>query len=103
MVIATCAPLVMWYAVRMPATQTLQDEARTLIRDADFVKAWPAEVKAVLAKTLQTEGEVPAYAVREVQRALAEARRIERKCAKDIEQGEKTLSHAEKRRLAGAK
>lgn len=92
----------MTYTVGMTTT-TLQSEARSLIRDADFVKAWPAEVKQVLATALRTEGDLPLYAVKEVRWALKEAQRIERKCAKDIEAGERTLSHAEKRRVLAAR
>ena len=85
-------------------TETLQSEARSVVHDAEFIPAWPAEVKAVFVKALQTKGELPAYAEKEVRWAMKEAQRIERKCAKDIEVGEASLSHAERRRvLAGAK
>jgi hypothetical protein len=81
----------------MTTDNTIQAQARAIVRDADFVQAWPAEVKAILVKALRTEGEFPGYAVKEVRWAMKEAQRIERKCVKDIEQGEKSLTHAEKR------
>lgn len=87
------------YAVGM----TLQEEVRSVVRDAEFVKFWPATVKDVLIKALRTEGDIPAFAEFEVKNALRDAQRIERKFIKDIEQGEKSLSQADRRRLAVSK
>jgi hypothetical protein len=84
-------------------TNTLQIQARDAIAFAEFREAWPIEVRRILVKAVRTEGDMPAFAVKEVQWALKEARRIESKFAKDIEAGERTLSHAERRRLVGAR
>ncbi len=86
----------------MTTDTALQSAVRALIQDAEFIKAWSGEVKFVLAKALRTEGELPPFADKEVRWAMGEARAIERKCVRDIEAGEKTLSQADKRRLVGA-
>jgi hypothetical protein len=81
-------------------TDTLQVQARNAIGFAEFREAWPIEVRRILVKAVKTEGEFPGYAVKEVRWALKEAQRVERKCAKDIEAGERVLTHAEKRARA---
>lgn len=83
----------------MTDTITLQDEVRALVKRADFVAAWPTEVKQTLARALQTADELPAYAVKEVRWAMKQARNIESKCERDILEGQRTLSHADRRRL----
>lgn len=87
----------------MTTSNTLQEQARNVVREADFVPAWPAEVKAVLVKALCTTGDLPLYAEKEVRWAIKEAQRIERKCEKDIAVGEASLSHSQRRTLVGAK
>lgn len=87
------------YSVGMTTETNLQSQALTTIANAEFRQAWPIEVRRVLVKAVRTEGEMPAYAVTQVRWALKEARNIERRFAKDIEAGERTMSHAERRRL----
>lgn len=84
-------------------TTNLQKEAAVVIGTAEFRDAWPIEVRKALVRAAQTEGEFPAYAVRGVERALRDARNIERRMAKDIEVGEAALSQADRRRLAAAR
>jgi len=78
---------------------TLQEQAAQVVGTADFRSFWPLEVRLTLVRAAKTEGEMPAYAVRVVERALRDARGIERRMAKDIEAGEATLSQVDKRRL----
>lgn len=87
------------YSDGMTENNTLQSEAVTTIANADFRLAWPIEVRLALVKAARTEGEFPEYAVKETKWALKEARRIETKCARDIEQGEATLSHTQRKVL----
>lgn len=77
----------------------LQADAIACIRGADFREAWPIDVRKALVRAAQTEDEFPAYAVRLTERALRTAHAIERRMARDIEVGEASLSHAERRRL----
>lgn len=79
---------------------TLQAEAREVIASAEFRTAWPIDVRKALVRAAQTEGDLPAYATREVTWALREARNLERRMAHDIAVGEAGLSQADKRRLA---
>lgn len=79
---------------------TLQEQATNLIADADFRTAWPIETRKILVRAARTEGEMPAYAVKRVKAALAEARNIERRMERDIAQGQRNLSHADRKRLA---
>lgn len=78
---------------------TLQQEATNAIANAEFRQAWPIEARRVLVRAAKTEGEFPAFAVKEVRWALKAVKAVEDKCARDIEQGERSLSHAERRRL----
>jgi hypothetical protein len=84
----------------------LRREAAQVIADADFRSAWPIEVRRVLVRAANTEGDflsgVPLYAVKEVAWALRTARDIERRMAKDIAVGEASLSHAQRKALAKA-
>lgn len=80
-------------------SNTLQSDAINMIATAEFRAAWPIEVRRVLVKAAKTEGEFPTYAEKEVRWALKSARDVENKCSRDIEAGERTLSHAEKRRV----
>ncbi len=80
----------------------LRERAALAITNAEFRSVWPIEVRRSLVRAAQTEWEFPEYAVKETKWALAEARRIEQKCSRDIEQGERNLSQSDRRRL-GAK
>lgn len=87
----------------MTRTDLLQQDAARAIGDADFRSAWPIEVRKALVRAAKTEGEFPPYAVRETRWALKAAADVERRMRRDIEVGEAALSHADRRRLVGAK
>lgn len=89
------------YGVHM--TTDYQQDARDAIANAEFRDAWGLGVRKALVRAAQTEGEFPAYAIREVVWALREAKGIERRLSKDIVVGEANLSQADKRRLASAR
>lgn len=78
----------------------LQQDAANVIAHADFRDFWPLKTRLVLVRAAQTEGEFPPYAVRDVERALRDARGIERRMAKDIAVGEANLSQAQRKALA---
>lgn len=75
---------------------TYQDQARRAIADADFRQCWPVDVRQTLVKAALTEGELPAYAIRPVERALRVAAAVEKRLGRDIEVGEANLTHAQK-------
>lgn len=79
---------------------TLQTEATNAIANAEFREFWPIEVRKTLVRAANTEGEMPLYAVKMVERALRDARNIERRMARDIEVGEASLSQAQRKVLA---
>lgn len=78
----------------------LRGAAIEAIQEADFRSFWPVETRKDLVRAAKTEGEFYPYAVRIVERALRDARNIERRMAKDIEAGEAVLSQADRKRLA---
>lgn len=77
----------------------LRQSAIDTIAGADFRHTWPIDVRRTLVDAAKTEGEIPAYAVRQVERALRVAQAIEKRLSRDIEIGEGNLSHADKQRL----
>lgn len=85
----------------MPVVNTdpLAIEARKLIREADFTRAWPADVKAALGRAIRTEGTLPPFAAKEVRWALKVARAVERRMNKDIEMGMRNLTQQQRRDL----
>lgn len=87
----------------MASNTHLKSSAVETIANAEFRQAWPIEVRKALVRATKQEGEFPAYADKHVRWALAQARDIERRMARDIEVGEKSLSHAERKRLAAAR
>lgn len=84
----------------MTSNTSLQEQARSLIANADFRVAWPIDVRQTLVKAVLTEGEMPVFAVRTVERAIRTAQAIEKNLARDIEQGEANLTHAQRKALA---
>lgn len=76
---------------------TLQEQARSAIAYADFRDSWPIGVRQTLTRAVLTEGELPAYAVRTVERALRTAAAIEKRLNRDIEVGEASLTHAQRK------
>ena len=76
---------------------TLQEQARSTVANADFRQCWPIGVRQTLVKAVLTEGELPAYAVPTVERALRVAAAIEKRMARDIEVGESKLTHAQRK------
>jgi hypothetical protein len=54
----------------MTNSTTYQDQARRAIADADFRQCWPVNVRQTLVRAAFTEGELPAYAIRQVENAL---------------------------------
>jgi len=84
----------------MTNNNSLQDQARNTIVEADFRLAWPVDVRKTLVKAAMTPGEMPPFAVGLVTRALRTAERIEKNLARDIEQGEANLTHAQRKALA---
>lgn len=81
-------------------TTNYAKEAADVIASAEFRDFWPRNVRKTLVRAAQTEGEFPPYAVRDTERALRAARNLERKMAKDIEIGEKSLTQAQRKALA---
>lgn len=79
---------------------SLQSQAAEVVGNAEFRDFWPFNVRRTLARAALTEGEIPPYAVRDVEKSLRAARGIERRMTKDIEVGEASLSQADRRRLA---
>jgi hypothetical protein len=79
---------------------TLKQDAIHALIDAEFFLAWPADVVEALERASKTEGEIPAYAEKQVKWALREARNVERKCERDLAYGERNLSQADRKRLA---
>jgi hypothetical protein len=86
----------------MTDTTTLQQQARLAIANADFRQCWPVDVRQNLVRAAMTEGELPPYAVRTVERALRVAAAIEKRLGRDIEVGEANLTHAQRKARAGA-
>lgn len=84
----------------MTNNNSLQGQARSAIADADFRQCWPIDVRQTLVKAARTEGEMPAFAVRSVERALRTAAAIEKRLSRDIEAGEANLTHAQRKALA---
>lgn len=70
---------------------------------ADFFAFYPDDVRAIIERAALTEGEMPAYAIREVEWALRTAKAVESRYSRDIEVGEAALSQADRRRLAVAR
>lgn len=83
----------------MTNNNSLQDQARLAIADADFRQVWPIDVRKALVKAALTEGELPAFAVGLVTRSLRTAAAIEKRLARDIEAGEANLTHAQRKAL----
>lgn len=77
-----------------------QKEALALYTTADFRDFWPTDVRLAVARAANTDGDLPPYAVRIVERALRDARGVERRMAKDIAIGEASLSQAQRKALA---
>lgn len=71
----------------MSTTDFVSEAART-IRDAQFRVAWPLDVRKTLVKAANTEGDLPPFAVKQVEWALRTARAIERRMAADIRKAE---------------
>jgi hypothetical protein len=84
----------------MTNSTTYQDQARRAIADADFRQCWPVNVRQTLVRAAFTEGELPAYAIRQVENALRIAAAIEKRLGRDIEVGEANLTHAQRKALA---
>lgn len=66
----------------------IQREVQSLVRDRQFVVAWPDWVREAANRAMNTEGLLPPFAVKQVEDAMRVADRIERKMLRDIEQGE---------------
>lgn len=86
----------------MTNTNSLQEQARSAIAHADFRQCWPLDVRKTLVRATLTEGDLPAYAVGIVTRALRVAQAIEKRMARDIEVGEANLTHAQRKALVKA-
>lgn len=84
----------------MTNNNSLQDQARLVIASADFRQAWPVDVRKTLIKAVYTEGDMPTFAIRTVERAIRTAQAIEKRLARDIEAGEANLTHAQRKALA---
>ena len=65
--------------------------AAQAIRTANFRPAWPIEVRKILVRAANTEGDLPPFAVKQVRWALAQARTIEKKMESDIRAAERNL------------
>lgn len=84
----------------MTNTNTLQDQARAAIAGANFRQVWPIDVRQTLVRAVKTEGDMPPFAIGPVTRALRVAAAIEKRLGRDIEVGEASLTHAQRKARA---
>jgi hypothetical protein len=66
---------------------TLPEQAIVAIQNAQFRTMWPIEVRQALVRGAKHEGDLPEFGAKQIRWALKEARQVENRMSKQIDEG----------------